>query len=40
MDITEGGRPVQEIEGVKYTKMEGSYAVFENRSGSYTFVSA
>jgi alpha-L-rhamnosidase len=39
MEIAENKKPVKESPGVKFIKMEGSYAVFEIGSGNYSFVS-
>ena len=38
-DITESGKPVQDVKGIKFERMEGQYAVFIVESGSYTVVS-
>jgi alpha-L-rhamnosidase len=38
-DITEGGRPIRKVSGVKFIGMEGSYAVLEVGSGAFQFQS-
>jgi alpha-L-rhamnosidase len=35
--ITEGGKPIDKVEGVKYVRMEGVAAVLEVQSGVYRF---
>lgn len=39
-DVTEGGKPAAEAEGVKFLRMENGRAVFEIGSGRYAFRSA
>jgi alpha-L-rhamnosidase len=38
-DVSEGGRPAAESEGVKFLRMEGDAAVFGVGAGRYAFVS-
>jgi alpha-L-rhamnosidase len=38
-NITEGGKPVSQVAGLRFIKMEGKKAVFEAGSGDYAFVS-
>ncbi|MFG2053164.1 family 78 glycoside hydrolase catalytic domain [Micromonospora sp. NPDC048930] len=35
--VTEGGRPADEADGVRFVRMDGAVAVFEIGSGSYSF---
>jgi alpha-L-rhamnosidase len=35
----EGGKPVGEAKGITFIKFEGGKAVYELKSGSYTFTS-
>jgi len=37
--VTEGGQKASSAKGVKFLKMEGEYAVYEVKSGSYSFLS-
>jgi alpha-L-rhamnosidase len=37
--LTEGGQTANEAEGVTFLRMESGRAVYEIRSGTYTFVS-
>lgn len=37
--VTEGGKKASMAKGVKFVKMKGEYAVYEVRSGEYTFQS-
>jgi hypothetical protein len=38
-DVTEGGKPAAESDGVKFLRMEGNTAVFAVESGKYSFAS-
>jgi alpha-L-rhamnosidase len=35
--VTEGGRPAEQADGVRFVRMDGAVAVFEIGSGSYSF---
>ncbi len=35
--VTEGGRPISKIEGIRFVRMEGASAVYEVGSGKYVF---
>jgi alpha-L-rhamnosidase len=38
--VTESGKKVAEVKGVKFVRSEGGSAVFEVESGTYTFKSS
>ncbi|MHB9028769.1 MAG: glycoside hydrolase family 78 protein [Candidatus Latescibacterota bacterium] len=38
-EVTEGGKPAQKADGLKFVKEENGYAVFEAGSGNYSFTS-
>jgi hypothetical protein len=38
--VTEGGKPTNEVESLKFLRMNGSYAAYEAGSGDYTFSAA
>ncbi|MCL2313517.1 MAG: hypothetical protein FWC41_13760, partial [Firmicutes bacterium] len=39
VQVKENGQIASSVKGVKFTKMEGDYAVFEVASGNYSFLS-